>query len=52
MVKMLALVQRDRLNRCCERCVFRDGRYRHLGKDPRFRKRARAREKASWKKEV
>lgn len=48
---MLAKVQRDRINRCCEHCVFRDGRFRHLGKNSRFRKWARARDKASWRRE-
>jgi hypothetical protein len=48
---MLAMTQVDRTQRCCDSCVFADGRFRHLGKNPKFRKWARARDKAAWKKE-
>lgn len=51
MARMLALVQADKINRCCRNCCFPDGRFRHLGKDPKFRKWARAGDKAAWKKE-
>jgi hypothetical protein len=50
MAKMLALVQRDKTRRCCDNCVFRDGRYRHGGKNPLFRKWARAGDKAAWRR--
>lgn len=51
MAKMLATTQRDRVHRCCLRCVDTDGRYKNgARKDPRFRKRARARDKAGWKR--
>ena len=51
MARMLATVQKNKFGqRCCDNCVFHDGRFRHLGKDPRFRKRARAADKAFWKR--
>jgi len=50
---MLANVQKDKIGpRCCDNCVFPDGQYRHLGRNPKFRKRARAGDKLSWKKEL
>lgn len=52
MAKMLATTQRDKTKRCCEHCVFPDGRYQHGGrKNSRFRKWGRAADKAVWKKE-
>lgn len=39
--------------KCCDNCVFRDGRFSRGGrKDPKFRKRGRAIEKTSLMKEI
>ncbi len=52
MTRMLATIQRNKINRCCSHCTFRDGQYMHGGrKSARFRKWARSRDKASWKRE-
>lgn len=51
MARMLAKVQLSKTNRCCRNCCFPIGQYRHGGKkNPRFRKWARAADKAGWKK--
>jgi hypothetical protein len=52
MARMLADVRRDKIKRCCSHCGFPDGQYMRGGrKNPRFRKLARAADKASWRKE-